>query len=215
MSTTTTDTKPATPAAKRASRARTKSADTKAKVDAMNDRSRELTRAQLIEKARRVGILKPAGMSKPDLEKAIAAAEAKATKGIVDAVVESAKSGPNAQATKAVASKATGAGKAIAKAVAAAPSPSAPSRPAAQLRRTTRGPRGVEARKVAAKLGKRGPGKKITDDDLVKYCVKVAKAHPETTASDELEQAYWVEKLAVNRDRFYRAWAEAMKAKAA
>lgn len=199
MSTTTTDTKP-TPAAKRASRARTKSADTKAKVDAMNDRSRELTRAQLIEKARRVGILKPAGMSKPDLEKAIAAAEAKAAP-------------MPTQARKAAATKA--AGTAIAKAVAAAPSPSAPSRPAAQLRRTTRGPRGVEARKVAAKLGKRGPGKKITDDDLVKYCVKVAKAHPETTASDELEQAYWVEKLAVNRDRFYRAWAEAMKAKAA
>lgn len=71
--------------------------------------------------------------------------------------------------------------------------------------RTKRGDRGQQATAVA-KLGRRGPGRKLTDEELLAYVAGVKQAHPDSSASDELEFAYWIEKLAVTRQRFMAAW---------
>jgi hypothetical protein len=57
--------------------------------------------------------------------------------------------------------------------------------------------------------GKRGPGRKMTDDEMVGYIKAIRKAHPETTAPREQEIAYWVEGIALTRDRFRAAWEQA------
>lgn len=63
----------------------------------------------------------------------------------------------------------------------------------------------ANALKAAAK-NKRGAGTKISEDDLVAYVRKVRADHPTSSREDELEVAYWVEQLAVSRQRFYAAW---------
>lgn len=61
----------------------------------------------------------------------------------------------------------------------------------------------------AAANNKRGAGTKISEDELVAYVRKVRADHPTSSREDELEVAYWVEQLAVSRQRFYNAWAAA------
>jgi hypothetical protein len=62
--------------------------------------------------------------------------------------------------------------------------------------------------------GKRGAGTKVTEDELISYIAQVRIDHPESRMEDELEVAYWVEKLAVSRKRFYAAWGRHLTGKA-
>lgn len=198
-----TDTK--TPAAQKSGRAQSKATANAAKVEGMNAAAAEPNRTELIKTATGLGIKGASAKNKLELKRAIEAAKAQA---IVRAVVESAKTGPNAEATKAASAKAPTA----AEKLAASPQTSMPAKSGQITRRTTRGERGLKAKAQAQKLGKRGPGRKVSDEELIAYVAKVRSEHPETNASDELEYAYWIEKLAVNRDRFNRAWTEAAKA---
>lgn len=71
-------------------------------------------------------------------------------------------------------------------------------------------PRRAEALAENRRLNcKRGPGRKVTDEELSAYVEKVRAEHPESDRTAELEYAYWVEKLAVSRGRWYAAWAAA------
>lgn len=80
----------------------------------------------------------------------------------------------------------------------------APKEPKASTR-SQRGERGQQARAVA-KGGKRGPGRKVTEEELLAHITKVRKDHPESSAADEIEWAYWVEGMAIGRYRFQEAW---------
>jgi len=67
--------------------------------------------------------------------------------------------------------------------------------------------RGQQARQVAVKLNnQRGPGRKLTDEELVAYIRRVRKAHPTSTVRAEAEYAYWVEGIAVGNARFAAIW---------
>lgn len=77
---------------------------------------------------------------------------------------------------------------------------------ASRALRTTRGERGTEARAEAKRAGKRGKGRKVTADELDAYVAGVRSEHPESSQSDELEYAYWIEKLAVSRPTWNAAW---------
>lgn len=66
--------------------------------------------------------------------------------------------------------------------------------------------RRAEANAIKAQ-GKRGAGRKVTDEELSAYVAKVKAAGHGTTGNDELEYAYWVEGLAVTRKRWNTAWA--------
>lgn len=188
---TTTDTK--TPAAAKAARSRSKAKTNGSRVDELNARRELPTRTELIAEAQALGVEGPISRMKvKDLHAAVELKKALATT-------------PQVDAAKTQAKRASGPG-GIAAAVAAAPAPNK-AKPQVQPRRTTRGPRGVQARKEADRLGKRGPGRKVTDAELIEYAAKVRKAHPETNASDELEYAYWIEKLAISSwTRWEKAW---------
>lgn len=75
---------------------------------------------------------------------------------------------------------------------------------AARSQRSSRGATAIAEKK--ARQNKRGPGRKITADELAAYVRDVRAKHPEATMSDELEYAYWIEKLAVSRGSFAAAW---------
>jgi len=67
--------------------------------------------------------------------------------------------------------------------------------------------RGQQARQVAVKLNnQRGPGRKVTDEELVAYIRRVRKAHPTSTVRAEAEYAYWVEGMAIGNARFAAVW---------
>ncbi len=61
-----------------------------------------------------------------------------------------------------------------------------------------------DAQKAAG--NRRGPGVKVSDEDLAAYVRKVRSEHPESPRNDELEVGYWVEKLAISRPRWNAAW---------
>lgn len=73
--------------------------------------------------------------------------------------------------------------------------------------------RRAAANKVQAEIGFEGRKAagvvKWSDEELAAWIRKVVAEHPDTRKEDELEQAYWVERVAVSRSRFYRVWAEA------
>lgn len=59
----------------------------------------------------------------------------------------------------------------------------------------------------ARKKGPRGPGEKVTDEQLARYVANVRKQHPESTSRTEFEYAYWIEKLAISSwTRWEKAW---------
>lgn len=60
---------------------------------------------------------------------------------------------------------------------------------------------GFEGRKAAGVV-------KWTDEELATWMRQVAEANPGTRREDELEQCYWIERVAVSRSRFYRVWGE-------
>lgn len=62
--------------------------------------------------------------------------------------------------------------------------------------------RAIELRKQGA----RGKGVKITDPELVEWAAKAATARPLLAGYQQLEIAYWIDRLALNRDRFMKAW---------
>jgi hypothetical protein len=67
----------------------------------------------------------------------------------------------------------------------------------------------TEALAVKKANPKRGAGIKVTDEQLAEYVAKVRTEHPTAVAAQELEFAYYVEKLAVTRARWSAAWAAA------
>jgi hypothetical protein len=71
--------------------------------------------------------------------------------------------------------------------------------------RSHRNPRYAEAM-AAKKAGPRGAGTKVSDDELDAYVAKVLQADPEAERNEELEVAYWLEKLAMSRPRWVAAW---------
>jgi hypothetical protein len=64
---------------------------------------------------------------------------------------------------------------------------------------------GFEGRKAAGVV-------KWTDAELADWMRQVAEANPGTRKEDELEQCYWIARVAVSRSRFYRVWAETFDA---
>jgi hypothetical protein len=71
-------------------------------------------------------------------------------------------------------------------------------------------PRVQRTREASDACGtKRGPGKKVTDDELVEYIANYRRAYPEDTLAIAREFAYYVDKLAFNRERWAQAWAAA------
>lgn len=68
---------------------------------------------------------------------------------------------------------------------------------------------GTERGRAASALrrqGPRGPGRRISDEELAVYVAKVKHEHPETSMGIELEYAYWVERMALSRTRWNKAW---------
>lgn len=57
--------------------------------------------------------------------------------------------------------------------------------------------------------GKRGRGTKLTDEALAAHVATMRQAHPEYERNEGLEIAYWLDGLAVTRDRWATAWAAA------
>lgn len=80
-------------------------------------------------------------------------------------------------------------------------------------RSSSKGPRGQEAAALKkATNDKRGPGKKISDEELVDYIVKARTEHPDSTSADERQYAYWIAKLALaGNGRWDDAWKKATK----
>jgi hypothetical protein len=67
--------------------------------------------------------------------------------------------------------------------------------------------KGIEAKRAAATSGaKRGPGRKVTQDELVDYIRAVLDANPDANRSGEMEYAYWVDGIAFSRARWNAAW---------
>ena len=57
-----------------------------------------------------------------------------------------------------------------------------------------------------AKGGKRGPGRKVTDEELVAHIAEMRRQHPDSSCYIECEYAYWVLGWAVTRHRFNPVW---------
>jgi len=57
------------------------------------------------------------------------------------------------------------------------------------------------------KGGVRGPGKRLTEAEMLKYIRKVRAKRPDTSAVDEMEIAYWLEGIALSRTRWMQLWA--------
>lgn len=75
--------------------------------------------------------------------------------------------------------------------------------PTKRAKRTERGQQAIARHR---ELGKRGPGRKMTDDEMVAYIAKVKAEHPDAVWDDEVEYAYWCEGIACGRGRFERLW---------
>lgn len=58
----------------------------------------------------------------------------------------------------------------------------------------------------AKKAGKRGAGRKVTDDELADHVRKVRATHPDWQRNEALEIAYWLDGLALTRARWNQAW---------
>ena len=54
--------------------------------------------------------------------------------------------------------------------------------------------------------GRRGAGRKLTDDELRGYIEVVKREHPYAHVIDEQEYAYWIEGIALSGKRFGRLW---------
>lgn len=83
----------------------------------------------------------------------------------------------------------------------AATSPAEP-----KARKLSGSERGQQARAIKREKGKRGPGKKVSADELAAYVAKVRKAHPGDSRSDAMEYAYWIDLLAFSRPAWNAAW---------
>jgi hypothetical protein len=81
--------------------------------------------------------------------------------------------------------------------------------------RKPRNPRRVEAN-TTAKQGfearKQAGVVKWTDEELAAWMRQAVADNPATTMADELEYAYWVERVAISRKRFYTVWAATFEA---
>lgn len=79
---------------------------------------------------------------------------------------------------------------------------------------TSRGARGQRALAEQKRLGgKRGrDGRRITDDELDEHISTVRAEHPDSSMSDELLYARWIERLSFDRSKFVAAWERAAAA---
>jgi len=134
------------------------------------------------------------GNLKEQMLKCDAAAEkAKAKR----AAEKAAKPKPARAATPKAAPKAKPATKAAAPKVAAVP-------------RAERSKRGEQAHaRKAEQDGRRGPGKRIEEGDLLEYIRTVMVEHPESSMSDERMYARWIKRLTFDWATFRELWEQA------
>ncbi len=199
----------------------------KAAVDAINDERAKPTRVELVKQAQALGVKGASTMKVADLEAAIRKAE-KATPAIPKASGPKAETDLGKRTSEAL--KEQKALKAWEVGGRKGPRPATPNfdeiraeyadpslkaKNAREKRagskksggggggtRSQRGPRGKEAMAAKAKKETRGKGKKLTPVELDAYIRGVQKAHPTSSASDEMAYAYWVEGLSVSRGTF-------------